>query len=292
MCLSFFGVNVNGKIKFILLFNRDEYFNRETLPLGFYCEDEEYKDKLLFPLDIISNGTFLCINKENGNFCILLNNTREDKPYDPKLTLKRGSIPIEFCKLDNNDYDQFFKSLEEKKNEYNGYNIICGNMIIGSLFYYSNNTQEVCPIKLQQGEIIGISNYSINYKTEKIEYGKKSLSQIIKCEDIDSIKYSLFDLMQDQKKFCDLEILKNIFHFEFNKIDYEVKKALLSSIYITDNINNFYFKFGTRHTICLIMDNMNILNIYEYFDEFEEINGVYTVKKRDKNKIKNLKYYL
>ena len=293
MCLSFFGININGRIKFILLFNRDEYFNRETLPLGYYYDDQEFRDKLLFPLDIISNGTFLCLNKENGNFCILLNNSGENKPYDPKLTLKRGSIPIEYCKIQTNEYTQFFKSLEEKKNEYNGYNIICGNMKEGTLYYFSNNTDEPCPIELQQGEILGITNNSIFSKTEKIEYGKERLSEILKSEDnIDNIKDSLFALMQDEKKFCDKEILKNIFHFEFSNIDREIKKALLSSIYITDNINNFYFKFGTRHTICLLLDSQNILNIYEYFDEFEEINGVYTIKKREKNKIKNLRFYL
>ena len=101
------GFNCHTEIKFFLLFNRDEYLNRPTIPIKLY---EGY---LLYSLDEKSGGTFLCVNIKNGNFSCLLNHEFKENPYSATTKFKRGSLPIEFCKEEN--FEAFFKKLKENQ---------------------------------------------------------------------------------------------------------------------------------------------------------------------------------
>jgi uncharacterized protein with NRDE domain len=298
MCLAFFGVNIKPGIKFLLLFNRDEFFNRETLPLGYhYVDDPDYKDKLFYSLDVMTKGTFFCINVANGNFCILLNNNFTTNPYNKGLILKRGAIPIDFCKLDaeESEYISFLTVLDSRKNEYNGFNIVCGNMRTGYLYYYTNNSDgNPVPVALQQGQIFAITNSYLFNSNVRAEYGLSLVNKTI--EEVDEPDYlveSLFDVMYDNKRLLEVD-LPNYNPSDFNIFNIlpEHRRQLVSSVYVNDNFNGFYMKYGTRHTITILLTESDELKIYEYYDDFEkDVNGINEkIKKREKDGLKFYKF--
>lgn len=299
MCISFFVKEANPFHKFVLIFNREEFFNRETTWMGFHCEDPEFKDKLLFPLDVLSNGTFLCVNVKNGNFCILLNNSFSSNPYNSSLVLKRGSIAIDFCKLDTNidSFYKFISVLQEQASSYNGYNIICGNMVNGALFYFTNNNPDnySLPLQLQSKQVYGVSNYFISESVDRIKHGTEIISSLVSSVDEsskDKFILDLFKTMQDDKRFVNVDVLKENSMDKNLLINKPLKQFLASSIYVSDKLNDLYVEYGTRHTVCFVMDYHNNLSVYEYFDEIVKKEDTSTVQSRDLTKIKKYDFVL
>jgi uncharacterized protein with NRDE domain len=325
MCITFFAIKPNNFIKFFLVFNREEFFNRETTSMGLnYEKDEEFKNKLFFPLDTLSQGTFLCINIENANFCALLNNNFINNPYNVNLTAKRGEIPLNFCKIttEQEKYEEYLKYLEENKNSYNGYNLVCGNMKSEDAFYFTNNTEYLTnnnlenenlennnldnvdfdfemPAKFTEKEIHGVSNFYYTKESAKIEHGKEKIKNILmSVNDENEFVEELFKVMEDDTKFVNIDFAKDN-NFEKNiLVNKELKSYLASSIYFNDKINDAYIQYGTRHTICLILDYENNLNIYEYVDDIvhhtdSNTNDKYMfVENRDYSKVKKYSFQL
>jgi uncharacterized protein with NRDE domain len=290
MCITF--IVRNWKYKFLLLFNRDEYFNRPTIPIGFnYDKDEKYKDQLFFPLDCISGGTFLCLNIKNGNFGLLLNNNYTTIPYNPNAVLKRGDLPIDYCKgepTDDEYYSTFFKILNQNKELYNGFNLLCGNMIRSKVLYYTNNTENKGKLQMDtsfqnmeeaaelEENLLGLCNACLFDKDSvfsiKTQYGKSKLEKILSEEFTSENEFvkSLFNIMQDDKKLLDQPSISE-HSFKEGVKNSKIKDYVVSSIFVKDKIDDSYFEYGTRHTFAILLDNNNILKVYEQFDEVMEI---------------------
>jgi hypothetical protein len=67
-------------------------------------------------------------------------------------------------------------------------------------------------------------------------------------------------------------------------IEPEIKRNLVSSVYVNDNINQHY-NYGTRHTMCIMLVGIGQLKTYEYFVEFENIE-------EDEIKVKQRNLYI
>ena len=88
MCISFlfFSKNPNSKIRFICLFNREEFITRLAKGFGFHSLGSDLnQDILFFPLDIPTNGTYFCLNIKTGNISFLLNNPISSDKYNPNM---------------------------------------------------------------------------------------------------------------------------------------------------------------------------------------------------------------
>ena len=145
LCFIYFTSHPNSKIKFLILFNREEFLKRPAESFGFHPIDGLKQNYLLYPLDVPTKGTYLSLNTKNGNFSFLLNNSLKSNSYNVNCRLKRGSLPLEFCKLDDqeNNWNIFFEKLNKDKAEYNGFNIICGNFKNRIVKYYTNNSEDI-----------------------------------------------------------------------------------------------------------------------------------------------------
>ena len=148
----------------------------------YYCKDDP------------TGGTFFAINKNTYNFCFLLNHAGKSFPYSPLKTKLRGQIPLLFCAIDINDggFDQslnkFIKILEENDSNYNGYNIVFGNLKLERVFYYTNNREYLkekeikvsFPIEFNfEDQCYAVSNWSLFEKVDKCEFGIKLIKKII-----------------------------------------------------------------------------------------------------------------
>jgi uncharacterized protein with NRDE domain len=262
MCISFFGIDCHPNIKFFLLFNRDESLSRPTLPLKLY------DDYLVFSLDEISGGTFFCLNIKNGNFSCILNYPLIENPYSETVKFKRGALPIEFCQEEN--HELFFKRLSENLKEYNGFNLICGNILTKKIYYFTNNSEMnqfnyKLPIELNCSKIYGVENTWIFNEIFATKHGINKLKSLLGNTitiDKDNILDQFYNIMSDTTTDPDIYIDKLDKDF-FN--DFCIFKK---SFNIHDKKMN-YFEFGTRQTICLYVDNDNNIFLREYFKIIE-----------------------
>lgn len=294
MCITFFSTGIQNKnCKFILVFSREEFFNRESNALGFYSDEN-----LFYPLDCPTKGSFLCVNVKNGNICVLLNNNFSNNEYIAIKPRKRGDIPLDFCRLSENKLEhlKFINDLENNKNEYNGYSIVFGNIKSGHLLYYTNNTEQnteniSLPYEINNNEIYGLSNDFLNNQNElmRIKYGKDAIKEIINKSDEVNIE-DIFNLMNDTTKFLEKDsALTNDLNVINNK---NLKKYISSSIFVEDKLDNLAIQYGTRYTVFITLDLQDVLTFYEYFDEIIPNSNILTINKRNFNNLQVYKFNL
>ena len=271
MCITFFGINCFKGNKFFLMFNRDEDLHRPTTPLKVYDGD------LIYSLDEISGGTFLCINKATGNFACLLNNAFAENPYKEGLILKRGAIPIDFCKINfvESELNQFFDNLKNRLNEYNGYNFICGNFNANFIYYFTNNfegkevNKDILPIILKDNKIYGIENKFIEEDSLRVNQGLKLIQEAAE-NNKDSTT-----LIEEINK-CAMENGTKLLSNE-GIVDYHSKsffKYVQNSVYIEDKVvlngKELLLEFGTRQNITIQVDENNNVLVTERFGGIEK----------------------
>lgn len=281
ICYLYFTKNPNSNIKFIILFNREEFLKRAFESLGFHAISGQSQNSLLYPLDVPTQGTYLCLNTKNGNFSFLLNNPLTSNSYNINCRLKRGSLPLEFCQLDEqeNNWNSFFEKLNQRKAEYNGFNIISGNFKTGVVKYYTNNSEDIKFGKEKEKEKFfncvfnnKENNIDINCKNEKNvqDFFERKYFQDKDCDYDDnkdknsnkisegSNKNNLFD-----EKFID-DIVNPVSLKDFGNFDCNIPLDLKEDkVYVVSN--NFIFDgdkrvdFGGKIFKQTLINNKNIL---------------------------------
>lgn len=238
MCFLLLAINQSAQRPFILAANRDEFYQRNTSPLNFW----EDKPHILGGRDLKQSGTWMAVNK-SGKFAAITN--FRDIKSAQKTPRSRGLLITDYLDTDITT-KQFTKQLRKKADQYDGFNLIFGEMT-NTLFYYSNrNGQESKPL---ESGIYALSNHLLNTPWPKVIRGASCFGKIISSND-KSMQTSLFKLLNDSQKaeedqLPDTGIDKN---FEF----------LLSSIFIESET------YGTRCSSVLILDNKNNLNFTEF----------------------------
>ena len=280
MCITFFGFNVHPKIRFFLLFNRDEFLNRPTVPFKIY------DDCLIYSLDELTGGTFLCFNLKNGNFGCLLNSPFKENPYSSTVKFKRGMLPIEFCKEEN--YENFFTKLIENKKEYNGFNLLCGNVLKKQLFYFTNNETYnsksiMMPISLDPFIIHSIENTWMFNEIFATKYGKEMIKNILEslCQNThfnnEILINSLINVMSD-------DTVDPTPGLDFNNQKVVMHSSIFKHHFKSLNNETLFYEFGTRQTIGIIMDQDNNIYIVEYHKKVkmdEILNKLITIPNDD-----------
>ena len=232
MCLIVFAHYTHPKYPFILLANRDEYYERPTQQLGFWDEEAA----LIGGRDLRAGGTWLAMNR-SGAFAAVTNVRMSVVQPHAK---SRGSLPIDFLKSSQTS-QAYMKRLLNQKSMYNGFNLLTRRE--ETLFHYNN---QVGIINQVSPGIHGLCNASLNTSWPKLEELKKRFKLAIE-KDFD--KEELLNLMMDKQKFQD-ELLPK------TGITQEMERAL-SSIFIDMPT------YGTRSTALIIIDNQNVVDLTE-----------------------------
>lgn len=264
MCIIFFGKNKDG---LFITFNRDEYLSRPTERFSkinkSLKENENFDEDIYYSLDTLTNGTFFAINKRTHNFCFLLNHAFLNHTYIANVKRKRGHLPLEYCSLkvnsENSSKDsidkevfddsnkEYLNNLIKQDEDYNGYNLICGNLNLERVFYYTNNKELYFEDKITKskklnyelpyefeitnGSVYGVSNLALFECFNKVDSGIKQIKEIVnKNYDINNNEFSneickvMFDdkvyinkpstydkiLKDNYKKYCEKNQVDNI----------------------------------------------------------------------------------
>ncbi|MFD1451974.1 NRDE family protein [Oceanobacillus sojae] len=243
MCLITFAYHAHPKYKLILLSNRDEFYNRPTLPARFWKD----KPDILGGRDLLQLGTWLAVSKQ-GKFAAVTN--YRDPELPEAKTFSRGELPVDFL-LQNIDGKMFLDQLSKNRHNYAGYNILFGDK--DKLYQYNNVYNQGSEIK---AGVYGLSNDTLNTPWPKVERSKSELSDYIQSHTVVQTE----DLLHSLKNNTQAE---DIF-LPQTGIRKDLEKAL-SSIFIETP------GYGTRASTILLIDHHKHVTFIEKTYDKEDI---------------------
>ena len=158
MCLILLAYDVHPDYRLILAANRDEFYDRPTLPMAFW---EDHPD-ILAGRDLKGGGTWLGITR-SGRIAAI---TNYREPGGPKPDApSRGHLVSDFLSADTPSRD-YLEAVSAAGQSYSGFNLIVGD--VSGLFYYSNRGAGIH--RLDPGWY-GLSNHLLNTPWPKVEKG-------------------------------------------------------------------------------------------------------------------------
>lgn len=154
MCTAFFAFDAHPSLLFLLVFNRDEFFDRATAPAAFWSTAGA--PDLLAGRDLKNGGTWLGVTR-GGRFA-LLTNFREANPNSVPGAPSRGALPTDFLRGDASPL-AYLSSLDP--DSHNGFNLVVGDLAARQVAYLTNRGADAAargvPRALSPG-VYGLSN--------------------------------------------------------------------------------------------------------------------------------------
>jgi uncharacterized protein with NRDE domain len=189
MCLILFSFHQHPTYKFILAANRDEFYARKTEPASFW-PNHTY---ILGGRDVEAIrqdgtcGTWMAMTT-SGKIA-MITNYRDFKNLKT-IAPSRGHLVTDFLIRDI-DAESYLGEIESVKNNYNGFNVILGN--VNNLFYLSNYRNGIDHLS---AGFYGLSNHLLESPWPKVVLAKSKLESILKKSIIDP--QELFEIMRDE----------------------------------------------------------------------------------------------
>lgn len=230
MCLIVFSFDANKDYKFILAGNRDEYYERESLPFKWYRLSNG--DELLSPKDLRAGGSWFGVTKK-GKIAFL---TNYRNPSLFKIDApSRGNIVWDYLSSNYNPKN-YIKTIDTQR--FNPFNLLFGH--IDKLYYFSNIQNKL--IEVEKG-IHGLSNHFLDSPWPKV---KKAISSFKKILSESHSKDLLISRL--------LVMLKDNTIFEDDLPDTGIgikREKLLSPIFVESE------NYGTQTSYVLTLDMHN-----------------------------------
>ena len=167
MCLLVIAYKCRDDYPLVIAANRDEFFDRPALPLGYWPDHED----ILAGRDLRESGTWMGLHK-SGRLAAVTN-YREPERYRSDAP-SRGRLVREFLN-GRNTADQFLARLHTDGRRYNGFNLVVGRP--QALCYYGNRGPE--PRAIEPG-IHGLSNHLMDTPWPKVERAREAMDAIIR----------------------------------------------------------------------------------------------------------------
>lgn len=265
MCITLIAFNEHPAYPFILLFNRDEVYQRPTQPL------HEWTDPtgIIAGRDSLNGGTWLGINTQ-GRFCALTNYSEND----PKISadffqspssniaakesesyLTRGAVPVQILSSDQK-IETRLHEIWQDRHRFKSFNLLSGDIKSQELYYFSINREDnMQGIHQLEAKTYCLSNCELDGNWHKISHLKNIFKQYIgntsevKAED-------LLELMKDTDLICE---------------NYSDREASVFVNFFDAEIYGENVKYGTVSTTCILVDSdMNVKVIERVYDIDQE----------------------
>ncbi|NMC27578.1 MAG: NRDE family protein [Syntrophomonadaceae bacterium] len=234
MCLILMALDCHPKYKLIISGNRDEFYDRPTLPAHFWAEDPN----ILAGMDIVKQGTWTGITTA-GRFAAVTV-FREPKSY-PSNMPSRGLLAAQYLKSRETG-EEFMSHLVNRGNLYKGFSLLAGD--VDTIYYLSNRENIVR--KLDKG-LHGLSNNLLDVPWPKVTRGLQSLSECLAHEEVNIA--DIWNIMANRDIPEDRELPDTGIGIELER--------LLGSAFITGS------KYGTRATTVIMVDRHNRVRFWE-----------------------------
>ncbi len=183
MCLILFAYKCHPHYRLVLAANRDEFYDRPTLPLHYW---QAHPD-ILAGQDLQAQGTWLGVTR-SGRLAAITN-FREPliaRGHPPS----RGELVKNFL-TGSDSPEEYLRKIQVVAQDYYGFNLLVG--AADSLWYFSNRGSDSSPVT---PGIHGISNHLMDTPWPKVVKGKAGLSRILDRDRVE--EESLFQLLSDR----------------------------------------------------------------------------------------------
>lgn len=231
MCLLFCCLHAHEGYPFILLANRDEFYERPTRAVGFWPDSPE----VLAGRDLDRGGTWLGIAR-SGRWAAL---TNYRDPSDATFERSRGDIVRDYLTSEQTPR-AFADSIREIGEEFDGFNLLFGDR--HESLWLSNRSPDLR--NLDKG-IFGLSNHLLETPWPKVVSGKQNLAAQLKEEPVAD---QLFDPLADQ----------TVYEKDLPQTGVDPSlERMLSSAFISSP------HYGTRSSTLIMIDREN----RAYFEE-------------------------
>lgn len=191
MCNIGFQLQQNATYKFIFAANRDEMYKRPTKAAHFWPE----YPALLAGQDEVQKGTWLGITK-HGKFAALTNCRQPSATSfrQKQILTSRGTL-VKIFLTGNQTAQEFAAELAAAQKQYNGYNLIFGNLLDGEPFLHYNNYDG--HLKAITPGIHGLSNATLDTPWPKVQKVTSGIEQL--SGDEIQMTEQLFSLFADRE---------------------------------------------------------------------------------------------
>lgn len=199
MCLIAFDWRPDSEAnahRLALIANRDEFFDRPTLPLHGWNDAP-----ILAGRDLREGGTWMGLTPQ-GRFAALTN-FRSGAAQRADAT-SRGQLVAEALGSALS-CEAFVHELAQSAEQYNGFNLIYGNVLQGELWYFSNRSTQH-PQRLGAG-MYGLSNGLLDEAWPKVSKAKAALHAQLNARDDQGMNIdALLQALQDDARAADDEL--------------------------------------------------------------------------------------
>lgn len=231
MCLIVFAWRPNHALPLIVAANRDEFYERPTLPLGHWQDSPD----IVAGRDLKAGGTWMGVSTA-GRFAAL---TNIRAPGAATGSRSRGELPERYLRGQLTP-EAYLNELAEHLQHYAGFNLLVGD---GRDLWYLNSHAAV-PEKILPG-FYGLSNAALDSPWPKLLRARAALKNQLDAPEAEN----LLRLLNDPELAADAELPSTGVPYEWEK--------RLSSIFITSA------DYGTRASTVLIRRADGSLDITE-----------------------------
>ena len=187
MCLIVIAWRAREDLPLAVAANRDEWRDRPAEPAHWWPDHPE----LLAGRDLQAGGTWMGVTR-NGRFAAV---TNFRDPAERRSTARsRGTLVTEYL-LGTESPPRFLASLAARSGDYNGFNLILGD--VASLFYFSS--REGIARVIEPG-VHGLSNHLLDEPWPKVVRGRMRMQEALTQHDPAE---PLFGLLSDQEQVAD-----------------------------------------------------------------------------------------
>jgi uncharacterized protein with NRDE domain len=226
MCLILLAVDARPSFKLVLAANRDEFYQRPSVPPAFW----EEAPRLLAGRDLTGGGTWLGITR-HGRIAAVTN--YRDPSKEKSDGLSRGRLVRDFL-LGKDSPSDYLDALNRDSVRYNGFNLFVGQK--NRLLWTSNRNDQ--RVLLPPG-IHGVSNSLLNTPWPKIVRGKEQFTRALQNSSGPPSE-ELFELLQDRHQPPDEKLPSTGVPLEWERV--------LSPIFIKSP------DYGTRSSTLIFID--------------------------------------
>lgn len=248
MCLILFAIDTHASLPLIVAANRDEFYQRPTLPAHFWSDHPH----VLAGRDLEAGGTWMGMTQD-GRFAALTNYRTPSQQRNSNL-LSRGKIVADFLTADSTkalSAQSFAEKIIETGDQYSGFNLLLRDE--SNFIYCNNQNGEIS--RLSSG-VYALSNHLLDTPWPKVEIGKRDLQEFIEStsenvlhSEKPALAEHLFSILNNKQQASDATLPNT-------GIDKQMEQ-LLSSLFIEST------HYGTCCSTTVLMDAQQHVYFHE-----------------------------